>query len=153
MIIGTDLKRSASDLKPTVSAATNFLWWNVSMSCMTPNANDNRYWFEEVCFEPETNCFCSNHSLMVRCLNVVHDSQNLTSSVLIWKGLLWIWNQLFLQQPFYACETSHTTNTYDDRYRYLFAEICFESETNGFCNDRFLIVKRSNVVHDSRSIG
>ena len=106
MIIGTDLERSAPNLKPAVSATTNFLWWNVSMSCLTPKAYDNRYWLEEVCFEPETNCFCSNHSLMVRRLNAVHDSQKLESSVLIWRGLLRIGNQRFLQQPFYVFETS-----------------------------------------------
>ena len=74
-------------------------------------------------------------------LNVVNGNQNLG-------------NQRFLQQPFYVCETSQLCplqhETYDDQY--WFAKICFESETNGFCNNRSLIVKRFNVVHDNKSI-
>ena len=38
MIIGTDLKRSASNLEPTVSAATILLWWNIWMLSMTAKA-------------------------------------------------------------------------------------------------------------------
>ena len=100
-------ERSASNLKPTVSAATIFSWWKVSMLCTTTTAYDSRYWFEEVCFEPETNSFWSNNSLMVRRLDVVHDSQHLKSSVMIWKGLLRIGNQRFLEQPFYVFEASY----------------------------------------------
>ena len=99
-------ERSASKLKPTVSVATIFSWWKVSMLCMTTTAYDNRYWFEEVCFEPGTNGFCSNNSLMVRRLNVVHDSQNVRSSVLIWRHLLRIRNQQFLQRQFDFCVKS-----------------------------------------------
>ena len=83
-----------------------FLSWTVSMLCLTIKTYDHRYWFEEVCFEPETNGLCSNHSLMVRRLNAVTDNQNLRSSVLIWKGLLRIRNQRFLKQPSHFCETS-----------------------------------------------
>ena len=95
MIISTDLKRSASNLKPTYSAATIFVCWNVSMLCMTTKTNDDQYWFKEVFLEPETNGFCSNRSLMVKHLNFVDDNQSLRSSVLIWRGLLWIGNQRF----------------------------------------------------------
>ena len=93
MISCTVLKKSTSNLKPTVSAATIFWFWN-------------RYWFGEVCFESETNGFCSDHFLVVENLNVVHGGQNIGSSVLIWRGLLRIWNQWFLQQRFSYGETS-----------------------------------------------
>ena len=33
-----------------------------------------------------------------------------------------------------------------------FEEVSFESETNGFCNNNFPIVKRLSVVDDSKSI-
>ena len=92
---------------------------------------------------------------MVKRLNVVNDNQSLGSSVIIWWSLLLIGNQRFLQQPFHVCETSQCCplqhETYDDRY--WLAEICFESGTNRFCNNRFVIVKCLNVVHDSQSIG
>ena len=131
MMIGTDLNRSASNLKPTVSATTIFSLWNVSVLSMTANAWDHRSWFEGVCFESETNDFCNNHSLIVKrpsvvhdCFesettgfcsnhvlnakrfNAAHDNKILGSSALIWRGLLRIWNQRFLQQPFSYCETS-----------------------------------------------
>ena len=70
------------------------------MLSMTTRTKDHRYWFEEVCFGSETKDFCSNHFLVVKRLNVVHDTSNLKSSVLIWTNLLLIWNQRFLQQPF-----------------------------------------------------
>ena len=87
-IISTDLKRSASTLEPTVSAATTFLLWNVSTLSMTAKAWENRYWFEEVWFESDTYGFCSKHYLtangvnvvpflIVKRLNVVHDSHSL----------------------------------------------------------------------------
>ena len=76
-IIGTDLKRSASNLKPTVSAATiflivkrlsvvrdrqnhPFLLVEVSMLSMTAIANDHWYSSEEACFRYETNGCCTN---------------------------------------------------------------------------------------------
>ena len=68
MIIGTDLKRPASNLKPTISAATIFL--------------------------------------KEKHVNVVHDTKSLWSSVLIWRGLLLIWNLQYLQQPFSYGEAS-----------------------------------------------
>ena len=77
MIIRTDLKRSASNLQATVYAATIFLRWTFSMLCMTAKSYHNLYLFEKVCFKSETNGFCSNHSLMVKRVNVVHDSRNL----------------------------------------------------------------------------
>ena len=103
-IIGTDLTGSASNLKPTVSATTLILWWNVSMLSISPKTN-HRYWFEEVCFESETNGFHSNHLRMVKRFNCVHDNQSIWSSVLIWRSLLRIWNQRFLQQRFSCGET------------------------------------------------
>ena len=106
MIVGTALKRSASNLKPAFSATTIFLRWDVSMLCMTTKAYDNRYWFDEVCFESETKGFCINHCFIQKRLSVVHKGKSLGSSVLIWKGLLRVWNQRFLQQPFSHCETS-----------------------------------------------
>ena len=188
MIIGTDLKRSASNLKPTVFATAIILLWNVSVLSMRAKAWDHRYWFEKVSFESETNGFCNNHFLIVERLNVVHDSQSLGSSVLIWRGLLQIWNQRFLQQPFSYGETSQccswhpkpriirtdlkrsASNLKPTVYattifwlwnvsalswaakawypRYWFEEVCFESETNGFCNNHFLILKRLSVVQD-----
>ena len=149
------------------------------------------YWFEKVCFEYGTNGFCNKHVLIVKRLNVVHDSHSLTTSVLIWKGLLRIWNQLFLQQPSSYGETSQccpwqpepkiigtdlkrsapnlkptisattfcslrnvsvlsmTARAWDHRYR--FEEVCFESETSGFCDNHFLIVKRLSVVHGNEN--
>ena len=141
--IGADLKRCASNMKPTVSASIVFFWWNISMLSMTTNALEDLYWFKEVCFEHETNVFCSNpfvswsvsmlsrtiktydnlywfekvcsesetngfcstHILILKRLNVVHDSKSLWSSVMIWKNQLRIWNQRFLQQPFSCGET------------------------------------------------
>ena len=130
-------------MKPTVSASIVFLWWSVSMLSMPTNALDDLYWFKEVCFEHETNVFCSNpfvswsvsmlsrtiktydnlywfekvcsesetngfcstHILILKRLNVVYDSNNLWSSVLIWKHLLQIWNQRCLQLPDFCGET------------------------------------------------
>ena len=106
MIICTDLKRSASNQKPTVSAATILWIWNVSMLFMPATAYDHRYWFEKVCFESETNGFCNNHFLMDQHLKVVRDNQSKTKSVLIWKGLIGIWHQRLLQQPFSYGEAS-----------------------------------------------
>ena len=155
MIIGTDLKKFASNLKPTVSAATVFLWWNVSMLWMTTKAYDNRYWFEEVCFEPETNGFCSNHSLMVRHLDVVHDSQNLRSSVLISSGLLRIRNQRYSATTFYVCDASQCCPLHQKwhDHRYWIEGVSFKSETNGFWNKLVLIVKRLSVVHANQNLG
>ena len=68
-IIGTDLKRSASN--------KNNLLWSVSMLPTATNTYDNRYWFEEVCFEYETNDFYSNHYLMVKRVNVVHATRRI----------------------------------------------------------------------------
>ena len=65
-----------------------------------PKDKDHRYWFEEVCFESETTGFCSSHILNARRFNAVHDNNILGSSVLIWRSLLWVWNQCFLQQLF-----------------------------------------------------
>ena len=268
-ILCTYVERSASNLKPTVSATTIFRLWNVSVLSKTVKASEHRYWFEEVCFESETNGFCNNTFLMVKRLNVVHDSQSLGSSIAIWKrmlriwnqrclrqrfsygetsqccpwqptpwmictelkksasnqkpmvyaatisycessqccpwqpkpmiiytdlrrstsnlkltvcavtifwfwnvsmlfmatkayddrywfkGLLWIWNQRFLQQPFSYGATSQCcarkTKAYDNRY--WFEEVCFESETNNFCSNHFLMVKRLKVVNDSQNLG
>ena len=162
------------------------------MLSMTLKTYDNLYWFEQACFESETNGFCSNSVLMVKRLNVFHDSQSLGSSVLIWRGLIPFWSQRFLQQTFSYGETypccpwqrklriicsdlkrsssnrkttvsaatifwlwsvsmlPTATNTYDNRY--WFEEVCFEYETNDFCNNHYLMVKRVNVVHATRSI-
>ena len=144
MIIGTDLKRSSSNLKQTVSAASDLLWWNISMLLMkakpkinstdlkrsalnrkqtfsvattlflwnvsvlfiTATTYDDRNWFEVVWFESEASGVCDKHFLIVKRLIIVHDSQNPRTSVMIWTGLLQIWNQRFLQQPFSYCETS-----------------------------------------------
>ena len=69
------------------------------MLSMTAKAMDDLYWFEEVCFDSETNLFWNNHFLIVKRLNVLHDSQNLETPALILRGLLLIWNQQYLQQP------------------------------------------------------
>ena len=53
--IGAGLQWSTSNMKPTVSAATVFLCWNVWMLCMTAKAYDSRYWFEKFSFDSETN--------------------------------------------------------------------------------------------------
>ena len=66
-IIGADLNGSASYLKPTFSATTISLLWNVSVLSMA--------------------------------------TTNQRSSVLMWKGLLRIWNQRLLPQPFSRGET------------------------------------------------
>ena len=47
------------------------------MLSMIAKALYDLYWFEEVNFESETNGFCNNLCLIVKRLNVVHDSQNL----------------------------------------------------------------------------
>ena len=99
-IICTDLKRSALNMKPTIYATTIFWLWNISGLCMTAKALGHRYWFEEVCFEIETNGFCNNLFLIVKRLTVVHDSKSLGTPALIWRGLLRIWNKQYLQQPF-----------------------------------------------------
>ena len=104
--IGTDLKRSASNLKATISTATVFLWWSVSMLFMTTKTYDNLHWFEEVCFESETDGFCSNLFLVVIHLNVVHESQHLGSSVRIRRDLSRNRNLRFLQQLYSYGETS-----------------------------------------------
>ena len=104
--IGADLNRSASDMKPIVSATIVFLLWNVSMLSMTPKSWDNRCWCEGVCFKSETDNFCNNHFLIVKRHSVVRDRQRLGSSVTIWRGLLRISNQRILRQPFSYCETS-----------------------------------------------
>ena len=70
---------------------------------MTAKAWDHRYWFEEVCFEWQTNGFYNNHFLIVKRLSVVND---LRTSVLIWRSLLLIWNQQYLQHPFSYGEAS-----------------------------------------------
>ena len=105
-MISTDLKRSASNLKPMVSATTIFLWWNVSMLRMTTKTYDNLHCLNEMCFEPENTTFRNNHILAVKRVNIVHDNQSLLQSVLIWRVLLRTWNQRFLHQPFSYCETS-----------------------------------------------
>ena len=74
---------SASNLKPTVSATTFSLLWNVLVLSMTAKTKDHLCWFEKDCFDCETNGFCSNSFLMVKHLNVVHDRQSLGWSVLI----------------------------------------------------------------------
>ena len=96
----------ASKLKPPCSATTIVLYWNFSMLCMTTKVYDNRYWFEEVCFEPGTTVFCSIMFLTVKLLNVVQDSKHLRSSVLLCKSQLRLGNHRFLQQPFSDCEAS-----------------------------------------------
>ena len=122
---------------------------------MTTKNKHHLWWFETVCYESETNGFCRNRFRIVNRLDVVNDNQSLGSSVIIWWSLLLIGNQRFLQQPFHVCETSQCCplqhETYDDRY--WFAEMCFKSGTNCFCDSRFVIVNRFNVVHDSQSIG
>ena len=151
-IIGTHLKRSASNLQPTISAATLFSWWHVSMLSMTTNALDDLYCFEEVCFELKTNGFCSNHSYcetsqccpwkpnpMIICIDLKRSASNLITTVSA-ATILWFWN---------VSMVSMTTNTYD--HRYWVEKVCFESETNNFCNNYFLDVKRFNVVHDSQT--
>ena len=45
-IIRTDFNGSASNLKPTVSATTMILLWNVSVLSMRIKTCDPRYWFE-----------------------------------------------------------------------------------------------------------
>ena len=60
----------------------------------------------KVCFESETKGFRGNHFCIVERLNFVHDSQSIEALVLIWRNLLRIWNQRFLQQPFSCGETS-----------------------------------------------
>ena len=105
-IIRTDFNGSASNLKPTVSATTMILLWNVSLLSMRQKKTAIIGTDLKVCFEFETNVFCSNHFLIAKRLNVVKDNQSLGSSVLIWRGLLRSWNQRFLQQPFSDGETS-----------------------------------------------
>ena len=85
------------------------------MKSMTANALDDLYWFEEVCFESETNVFCSNHFLL--------------------------WSVSML---------SMNTNAYDNLY--WFEEVGFRSETKRFCSNHIRILKRLNVVHDSKRL-
>ena len=73
---------------------------------MTAEAKDHRYWFQKICFESDTNNFCSNHCLMAKRVNAVHDNKHLGSSLLIWRGLLRNWNQRSLQQLCSYGETS-----------------------------------------------
>ena len=238
------------------------------MLSITANAYDDRYWFETVFFESETNNFCNTFFLIVKCLSVVNDNQSIGSSVLIWGGLLWIWNQgfcknhflivkhlsvvhdrqsrgssmmiwrsllliwnqRFLQQPFSYCEKSQcfpwsqtsgiictglkrsASNLKPTFLQHLFSygetsqcgswqpkpwmictdlkrsasslkptvsattrlslwnvsmlsmtaraeehlcwfeKFCFDTETNGFCSNRFLMVKHLNVVHVNQSL-
>ena len=105
-IIGTDLKRSASNLTLTVSATTICVCQTSQCCPLQQKHYDDRYWFAEVCFESETNGFCNNHYLIVKRLSFAHESKILGSSVLTWKSLLRVWNQWFLQQPFSHCDTS-----------------------------------------------
>ena len=50
---------------------------------MIARAKDNQYFFEEVCFESETNGYCNNYCQIVKRLGVVHDCKSLGSSVFI----------------------------------------------------------------------
>ena len=125
------------------------------MLFMTAKAYDDRYWFEEVCFEFETNGFCNNLFLITKRVNAVHDNDNLYKNCTDLKRsasnlkltfsattiFLW-WNISMLSMT--------AKSLYD---LYWFEEVCFESENNGFCNNVFLIVERLNVVHDSQSRG
>ena len=92
-IIGTDLERSSSDRKQ------RFLW-NVSMLSISANAYDGRYWFEEFFSNLKPTISATTFFLIVKRLSVVNDNQSLGSSVLIWGGLLWIWNQGFCNNHF-----------------------------------------------------
>ena len=120
-MICTELKRSASNLRPTISAATIsyceaspccswqpkpmtictdlkrsasiFWFWNVSMlSLKTKNLLSSVLIWKNVCFETETTGFRNNHFLVLKRFSVVHGNRRLWSSVQIWSGLLRTWN-------------------------------------------------------------
>ena len=152
-MICTDLNRSALNIKPTVSAAIALWWWHVSMLTMTTRDCVNRYWFEKVCFKADTNGFCSNPFLIVKLLNAVHGNQTLWSSVLIWRSLLRIWNQRFLQQrcsdaePCQCCPWKLKLNiTCTDLKRSASNFKPTVSPTNNF-----MIVTRFNVVMTTKT--
>ena len=154
MIIGTDLKKSASNLKPSFSATTIFWWWDISMWFMTTKALDYLYWFEEVCFESETTSFCNTSFIIVKRLSVVHDSQSIGTPVLIWRGLLQIWNQRFLLQPFSFLWNISMLSMRAKAYhnRYWFEEVCFSSETNGIRNNHFWLWDVSMLSVSARNL-
>ena len=98
----------------------------------------------KICTDLKGSSFCSNHSLMVKRLNVVRDSQSLRSSVVIWRGLLRIWNQRFLQQPFSYCEASQCFS-WQPKPMMIGTDLKRSASNlrpNGFCNNIFLITKR-----------
>ena len=155
MIISTDFKRSASNLKPKCSATTIYVWWPVSMLCMISKTYDNLYWNEEVFFEPETNGFCNNRSLMVKHLNFVHDSQSLRSTVLIWRGLLQIGNQRSPKQQLYVCETSQCF-WWQPKPMMIGTDLKWPPSNLKravSATTIFLIVKRLSLVHNSQNPG
>ena len=87
-------------------------------------------------------------------LSVVHDSKNQGSSVLIWRGLLQIWNQRFLHQLLSYIELSQCCPWPPKPWMICTdLKVCFETGTNVFCNNHFLIVKRLRVVHSSQHLG
>ena len=140
-------------MEPTVSAATMSCLWNVSMFSMRTKTSDSLYWFEKVGFESATNGFCSNHILILKRLNVVHDDK-------AYNNRYWLEKSASNLKPTFSGATIHlwwnismlsmTAKTND--HLYSFEEVCFESETNGFCYNSFLMVIRLNVVHDSQRL-
>ena len=150
----TDLKSSASNQKPTFSATTMFWLWNVSVLSMTAKAWDHLYCFEEVCLEFETKSFCANHFGIVKRLSIVHESQSLGAPALIWRGLLLIWNQQYLQQPSSYGGASRCF-PWQPKLRIIGTALKKSAstvKTYGFCNNHVLIVKRLSGFHDSWSL-
>ena len=153
MVIGTDLKRSASNLKPTFSAATILCFWNVWLLSNTPKTYNDLYWFEEVCFESETNVLCNNNFICLKRLIVVNYDKSLWWSVLIWRGLLRIWNLRFLQQPFSYCETSQGC-PWQQKPRIIGTDLkgsASKLKPTVSATTFVLIMKRLSVVHYSQN--
>ena len=104
--IGADLKRSVSNMKPTCSATTGFLWWKVPCCPWRPKHEITGTALKTSASNMKPTFSATTIVLTVKRLSVVHDSKNLGTSVLIWRGLLRIRNQQYLQQPFSCGERS-----------------------------------------------
>ena len=104
--IGADLKRSVSNMKPTCSATTGFLWWKVPCCPWRPKHGIIGTALKTSASNMKPTFSATTIVLTVKRLSVVHDSKNLGTSALISRGLLRIRNQQYLQQPFSCGETS-----------------------------------------------
>ena len=104
------------------------------MLSMTAKTQYHRYSFEEVCFRYETNGFCSNYDLMVKRFNAVHDSQRPAWSVMMWRGLLQIWNQRLLQQQFLIVKRLNVVHDNQS----LWSSVLIWQSLLRICSQRFL---------------